>query len=108
MPGMRISVIRHPVSSRWPDSKNSSADAKARAGKPTAFIRPCSALRTDSSSSTIATNFFSLRPDISARVAQLQTTAQLCLGIGDLILSYQKGRWLSLSFAWKEGEGQEG
>ena len=40
----------------WPDFKKSSAEANVWAGKPTAFSRPCSALRIKSSSSTIATS----------------------------------------------------
>src|SRR5205807_6852073 len=56
IPGMRISAIRHAVWCCWPESRNSSADANACAGHPTAFSMPCNALRIRSSSSTIATS----------------------------------------------------
>src|SRR4030095_4897569 len=54
MPGIWMSVIRH-AHSRGPNSRNSSADAKARVAKPSAFSSPCRASRMRSSSSTIAT-----------------------------------------------------
>src|SRR5580704_13453978 len=67
IPGIRISAIRQAVSSCWPDFRNSSADANAFEGNPTDFIMPCSALRINSSSSTIATIFFFLSVAILVR-----------------------------------------
>src|SRR6267142_1796368 len=56
MPGMRMSAIRHEGRCGAPESRNSSADANARAGNPASLSRPCSAPRINSSSSTMATN----------------------------------------------------
>src|SRR5713226_5801019 len=55
-PGMRMSVMRHEDRCCAPESRNSSADANARAGNPASFSRPCTAPRINSSSSTMATN----------------------------------------------------
>ena len=49
-------AIRHAVLCCWPDSRNSSADANAWAGRPTDFSRPCNAMRIESSSSRMAIN----------------------------------------------------
>ena len=66
---MRISAIKHAVRCCWPDFKNSSADAKACEGNPTDFNMPCNALRTKSSSSTIATKFALLWMAITRNLA---------------------------------------
>ena len=81
---MRMSAIKHPVRSCSPEFRNSSADANAKAGKPADFIRPISALRTSSSSSTIVTTFgFSLEVTMPKNSAAPGIT-QLCFGISAL------------------------
>ena len=57
MPGMRMSVIRHPVSFSWPDARNSSAEANDRTVNPADLSKRCNAARNESSSSTTATIF---------------------------------------------------
>src|ERR1700730_9191824 len=51
-PGIATSRIRHFVSLRYLDTRNSSADENAWAAKPNSFSRSGSDSRTDSSSST--------------------------------------------------------
>src|SRR5262249_17431184 len=81
---MRMSAIKHPVRSCSPEFRNSSADANAKAGKPADFIRPLSALRTSSSSSTIATTFgFSLELTMPKN-SEATGITQLCFGIDAL------------------------
>src|SRR5271168_2540741 len=52
-PGICMSVIKQAARFRLSDARNSSADAKASAAKPSDFMSACIASRTDSSSSTI-------------------------------------------------------
>jgi len=55
MPGICTSAITHERSSRWFDSKNSSADANAYTKYPSDLTRLSVVARTDASSSMIAT-----------------------------------------------------
>src|SRR5215471_21001700 len=84
---MRMSAIKHPVRSCSPEFKNSSADANAKAGKPADFIRPLSALRTSSSSSTIVTTFA-----FSFEVTMPNTYC--CARANAIMLWYRYARWL--------------
>src|ERR1700691_3834173 len=52
-PGICMSVIKQAARFRLSDARNSSADAKASAAKPSDFMSACIASRTDSSSSPI-------------------------------------------------------
>src|SRR5262249_6549714 len=81
---MRMSAIKHPVRSCSPELRNSSADANAKEGKPADFIRPLSALRTSSSSSTIATTFGSSLEVTMPKNSAPPGITQLCFGIGTL------------------------
>src|SRR5215813_7702602 len=81
MPGIRISAIRHPVRDCCPESRNSSADAKTRAGIPAIFMRPCKASRMDSSSSTIETILFSFALDYLSNIWLRRTRAQSCFSM---------------------------
>src|SRR5437773_11528704 len=92
MPGKRISAIKHAVCCCSSDFRNSSAQANARAGNPTSFMKPCRALRTDSSSSTIAT------------ILGLSSVAMLPkeysgAGIHAIMLWYRVGDWAKVYFA---------
>src|ERR1700756_1121860 len=92
IPGMRISVIRHPVSCCWPDLKKSSAEANDCTEKPSDFSKRCTATRYDSSSSITATifSFLSLAMQIKDRSVLRKT--QLWVVIMPLICMYKGGR----------------
>jgi hypothetical protein len=70
MPGIRISPIRHAASCRAVDERNCSAEPKQSADNPSDSIRSCSALCSDSSSSTIATSLDLRRDFIGRRLAR--------------------------------------
>src|SRR5260370_26336323 len=58
IPGICISAIRQDVRRTWRELRNSCADASASALYPSDLIRPFTASRIDSSSSTIEINGF--------------------------------------------------
>src|SRR5215468_8973372 len=101
IPGMRISVIRHPVSCCRPELRKSSAEANDCTEKPADFSKRCTATRYDSSSSITATilSFLSLAmlvQDCSgARRTQLLVVIRTLMGMynGAFDVALGHGPW---------------
>src|SRR5215467_7710577 len=86
IPGIFISVITHPVSCCWPQSKKASAELKDCTESPADFSNRWTASRYDSSSSITATILFFLSPaiHIQDRAARVQTAIIDCHKVDDI------------------------